>query len=222
MLVGKALMTLEGIGKEIDPELDVFGEAAPYFFELMRMKRYSPSAVLWKRVVAGAASSSCRAPALRLMPMQVARDVLEDLRLGRMVLRTEDPGLPNAADRLGRRLFSGLVVVALMRRRAWRSSTTANTRTSAGCSCPSPPRCGRSTSCATGAGVRLPRRRDAAGLGASQPIFVANAWSMYAMNSAKSTSDSMKARPRMSGVWMRAEAPGLRETPSSADAAARP
>jgi hypothetical protein len=31
-----------------------------------------------------------------------------------MVLRTEDPGLPLAADRLGRRLFSGLVVVALV------------------------------------------------------------------------------------------------------------
>ncbi len=29
MLVGKALMTIEGIGKQIDPELDVFGEAAP-------------------------------------------------------------------------------------------------------------------------------------------------------------------------------------------------
>src|SRR5262249_5347629 len=41
MLVGKALMTVEGIGKQIDPDLDVFGEAQPYFFDLMR-KRYSP------------------------------------------------------------------------------------------------------------------------------------------------------------------------------------
>ncbi|MGH7297923.1 MAG: ABC1 kinase family protein, partial [Polyangiaceae bacterium] len=41
MLVGKALMTVEGIGKQIDPDLDIFGETAPYFFEIVR-KRYSP------------------------------------------------------------------------------------------------------------------------------------------------------------------------------------
>ena len=47
------------------------------------------------------------------MPMQ-AREVLEDLRLGRLTLRAEDPGLPAAADRLGRRLYSGLTVAALI------------------------------------------------------------------------------------------------------------
>jgi hypothetical protein len=47
------------------------------------------------------------------MPMQ-AHDVLVDLRLGRMSLKTEDPGLPLAADRLGRRIFSGLSVAALL------------------------------------------------------------------------------------------------------------
>jgi ubiquinone biosynthesis protein len=31
-----------------------------------------------------------------------------------MVLRTEDPGLPGAADRLGRRIFSGLLVATLV------------------------------------------------------------------------------------------------------------
>ena len=108
MLVGKALMTVEGIGKQIDPDLDVFGEAAPYFFDLMR-KRYSPVRLgneLWRGVEQLSRAGYD-------MPMQV-RDVLEDLRLGRMVLRTEDPGLPTAADRLGRRLFSGLIVVALV------------------------------------------------------------------------------------------------------------
>jgi len=108
MLVGKALMTVEGIGKQIDPDLDVFGEAAPYFFDMLR-KRYSPVRLgneLWRGVEQLSRAGYD-------MPMQV-RDVLEDLRLGRMVLRTEDPGLPGAADRLGRRLFSGLVVVALV------------------------------------------------------------------------------------------------------------
>ena len=108
MLVGKALMTVEGIGKQIDPELDVFGEAAPYFFDLMR-KRYSPARLgneLWRGVEQLSRAGYD-------MPMQV-RDVLEDLRLGRMVLRTEDPGVLVAADRLGRRLFSGLLVAALI------------------------------------------------------------------------------------------------------------
>ena len=42
------------------------------------------------------------------------------------------------------------------------------------------------------------------------------------MTNAMRTSDSMSASPRIIGVWMRAEAPGLREMPSSAAAAARP
>jgi hypothetical protein len=45
--------------------------------------------------------------------MQV-REVLEDLRLGRLALRSPDPGVPYAADRLGRRIFSGLVVLSLI------------------------------------------------------------------------------------------------------------
>ena len=52
MRVGKALMTVEGIGKQIDPDLDVFGEATPYFIDLMR-KRYSPQRLgndLWRGV----------------------------------------------------------------------------------------------------------------------------------------------------------------------------
>jgi ubiquinone biosynthesis protein len=108
MLVGKALMTVEGIGKQIDPNLDVFGVASPYFFELMK-KRYSPQRLgneLWRGVEQLSRAGYD-------MPMQ-AREVLEDLRLGRMTLRTEDPGLPNAADRLGRRLFSGMIVATLV------------------------------------------------------------------------------------------------------------
>src|SRR5437016_13789321 len=52
MLVGKALMTIEGIGKQLDPNLDVFGEASPFFFELLR-QRYSPQRIgndLWRGV----------------------------------------------------------------------------------------------------------------------------------------------------------------------------
>jgi ubiquinone biosynthesis protein len=108
MMVGKALMTIEGIGKQLDPNLDVFGEASPYFFELLK-QRYSPMRIgneLWRGVEQLSRAGYD-------MPMQ-AREVLEDLRLGRLALRSPDPGLPLAADRLGRRLFSGLLVATLL------------------------------------------------------------------------------------------------------------
>jgi ubiquinone biosynthesis protein len=106
MLVGKALMTMEGVGKEIDPDLDVFGEARPFFLDLLR-KRYSPERVgneIWRGLerFSGAAYD---------LPQQ-AREVLDDLRLGRLTLQTTDPHLPALVDRLGRRLFSGLVVAS--------------------------------------------------------------------------------------------------------------
>ena len=104
MLVGKALMTLEGIGKQLDPDLDVFGEAQPYFLDILK-KRYSPQR-LGNDLIRGVEQLS---RAGYDVPLQ-AREVLEDLRLGRLVVKTADPGVPVAADRLGRRLFSGLVI----------------------------------------------------------------------------------------------------------------
>ena len=108
LLVGKALMTLEGIGKQIDPDLDVFGETAPYFFDLMR-KRYSPVRLgneLWRGVEQLSRAGYD-------VPLQ-AREILDDLRLGRLVVKTADPGLPMAADRLGRRVFSSVVIASMI------------------------------------------------------------------------------------------------------------
>jgi ubiquinone biosynthesis protein len=104
MLVGKALMTVEGIGKQLDPDLDVFGEAQPYFVNLLK-QRYSPQR-LGSDLIRGVEQLSRAGVDL---PLQ-AREILEDLRLGRLVIKTADPALPAATDRLGRRLFSGLVV----------------------------------------------------------------------------------------------------------------
>lgn len=106
MLVGKALMTIEGIGKQLDPDLDVFGEAQPYFVGLLR-QRYSPQR-LGNELIRGVEQLS---RAGYDVPLQ-AREVLEDLRLGRLSVRAADPALPAVADRLGRRVFSGLVVAA--------------------------------------------------------------------------------------------------------------
>ncbi|MCU0659667.1 MAG: hypothetical protein MUF64_31705, partial [Polyangiaceae bacterium] len=43
---------------------------------------------------------------------QQTREILEDLRLGRLQMKASTPELPLAFDRLGRRAFSGLVVAA--------------------------------------------------------------------------------------------------------------
>jgi ubiquinone biosynthesis protein len=117
LLVGKALMTIEGVGKEVDPDLDVFGEARPFFLEILR-KRYSPERIgneLWR----GLERLSSTAYDL---PQQM-REILEDLRLGRLTLRTSDPTLPAIVDRLGRRLFAGLVVTAFVVSGTWIVST---------------------------------------------------------------------------------------------------
>jgi ubiquinone biosynthesis protein len=108
LLVGKALMTVEGVGKEIDPELDVYSEARPYFMDLLK-KRYSPERIgmdLFRGLerLSGAAYE---------LPQQT-REILDDLRLGRLSLIVSDPQLKLAAARLGGRVFAGLVVLAFV------------------------------------------------------------------------------------------------------------
>jgi ubiquinone biosynthesis protein len=108
MLVGKALVAIDGIGKTVDPDLDVYGTASPALFDLVK-KRYSPERIgneLWRSVEQLSKASFD-------MPMQL-REVLDDLRLGRLSLRTVDPALPRTADRLGRRLYTGLIVASLL------------------------------------------------------------------------------------------------------------
>lgn len=104
LLVGKTLMTLEGVGKEIAPDLDFFSETKPYFLDLLR-RRYSPERVL-NEVWRGLERLSSVAYDL---PQQ-AREILDDLRLGRLQMKTSNPELPPAIDRLGRRAFTGLIV----------------------------------------------------------------------------------------------------------------
>ncbi|HUH02003.1 MAG TPA: AarF/UbiB family protein, partial [Kofleriaceae bacterium] len=102
MMVGKALMTVEGIGKEIYPELDVWTELRPYFLRLVR-ERYSPQR-LGRDLLR--AINQLRANAGEL-PGQI-NDILNDLRAGRLAVRTADTAVAAAGDRLGRRLFSGI------------------------------------------------------------------------------------------------------------------
>ncbi|MCC7538942.1 MAG: hypothetical protein IT379_22140 [Deltaproteobacteria bacterium] len=108
LLVGKALMTVEGVGKEIYPELDIFSEVRPYFLRLLRL-RYSP-----ERIGNDALRIVTRLSGVATtMPEQVG-EILDDLRKGRLVIMTSNPAVPSAVDLLGRRIFHGLVVASLV------------------------------------------------------------------------------------------------------------
>jgi ubiquinone biosynthesis protein len=108
LMLGKSLMTVEGIGKEIYPELDLLEEVRPYFMQLFQ-KRYSP-----ERMTEDALRGLRRfGVAASEMPMQL-EEILEDLRKGAFSIRTQQTQLESAADRLGRRAFSGLVVGSLI------------------------------------------------------------------------------------------------------------
>lgn len=108
LMAGKALLTLDGIGKQIDPELDVLQEAQPYMVEILK-QRYSPEKVMmdvW-RGVERLSTSAYDVP-------QQLREILDDLRLGRLTLKVTDDQQPRAMDRLGRRVFSGVTAGSLI------------------------------------------------------------------------------------------------------------
>ncbi|MBC7173776.1 MAG: AarF/ABC1/UbiB kinase family protein, partial [Polyangiaceae bacterium] len=107
LMLGKSLMTVEGVGKEIYPELDLFEEVKPYFVKLMK-QRYSPERIT-QDVMRGVMRMSAAATE---MPIQM-QEILEDLRKGAFRVQVKEADLKDAADQLGRRLFSGVVVGSL-------------------------------------------------------------------------------------------------------------
>jgi ubiquinone biosynthesis protein len=108
VLVGKTLMTVEGIGKQIAPDLDIMEECRPLFLEILK-KRYSPerlgSDLLRRLDRLGSLTNS--------MPEQL-QEVLEDLRRGRLSIRASSADLRAAAEILAQRLLVGLLVGALV------------------------------------------------------------------------------------------------------------
>ena len=108
LMVGKAIATLEGVGKEIAPSFDLYEEMKPYFLRLLA-QRYAPERLLPEAMrslakISGAATE---------FPEQ-AQEILEDLRKGRLEIRMRNPEGAMTYDILGRRLYSGVVVGSLI------------------------------------------------------------------------------------------------------------
>jgi ubiquinone biosynthesis protein len=108
VMVGKAVMTVEGIARQIYPALDVVEEMRPYFTDIVGY-RYSPERLTTDmlHIAARFANAATEFPAR-------ADDILEDLRQGRMSIDVRQTSLMRATERLGRRIFSGLVVASLI------------------------------------------------------------------------------------------------------------
>lgn len=104
----RAMMTIEGVGKEIDPELDLFKVARPYLGRII-WQRYHPLR-LGNELLHNAGRLSAMA---RDMPVQV-QEILDDLRHGRLRLRSQDPDHTRALDHFGRRVRATLCSVALL------------------------------------------------------------------------------------------------------------
>lgn len=108
LMLGRTLMTVEGVGKQMYPDLDVFSEIQPFFVQLVK-DRYSPERIS-NNMIRTLTRFGERAGH---MPDKLD-EILDDLRRGELTLMTRDPELPQATDLLGRRIFSGLTVAALI------------------------------------------------------------------------------------------------------------
>jgi ubiquinone biosynthesis protein len=107
LMVGKALMTVEGIARQLYPALDIVEEIRPYFADIVGY-RYSP-----ERLTSDLLHVASRfANAASEFPGR-ADDILEDLRHGRMSIDVRQPSLLHATERMGRRLFHGLLAASL-------------------------------------------------------------------------------------------------------------
>ncbi len=108
LMLGRTLMTIEGVGKEIYPDLDVFSEIRPFFVDLVK-QRYSPERLttdLFKTVSRFGETAGH-------LPTKVD-EIFDDLLRGSLVINARDPEMPKITDLLGRRIFSGLTVAALI------------------------------------------------------------------------------------------------------------
>ncbi len=108
LMLGRTLMTIEGVGKQMDPDLDVFSELRPFFIDLVK-QRYSP-----ERLSSGLLRTFSRlGETAGTLPAKMD-EIIDDLRRGDLMVNSRDPEMPRATDLLGRRIFSGITVGAFI------------------------------------------------------------------------------------------------------------
>lgn len=86
-MVFKALMTVEGIGKSLAPDINFIDEATPFVREML-LERYAPARLLREAVTLASTTSHL----LRAMPA-TASQVLEDAARGSLTFQIEAPEL---------------------------------------------------------------------------------------------------------------------------------
>lgn len=108
LMVGKAIMTVEGIGRQIYPELDLARELRPHLAQVVGL-RYSPERITndLLHLATQLSTAASEFPAR-------AEDLLEDMRQGRVRMEVRQPSLTQAGERLGRRLFAAIGIGSLV------------------------------------------------------------------------------------------------------------
>ena len=101
----RAIVTVEGVGKEIHPELDVLQVAKPYLIKML-WARYHPT----RLAKDGLRELSLLKELARDLPAQLS-SIANALDQGRLQIRTEDRAGARSRERLGRRIRAGLVVL---------------------------------------------------------------------------------------------------------------
>ena len=108
LMLGRTLMTVEGIGKKLDPDLNVFDEIRPFFMRLVQ-ERYSPERLSESlmRTVTRFGESAHRMP-------ERLDEILEDLRRGELTMAVRNDAVAMNTERLSRRVFGGFAVGGLL------------------------------------------------------------------------------------------------------------
>jgi ubiquinone biosynthesis protein len=107
-MVGKTAMTVEGIVRQIYPQMNLVVEVKPHLAEILGA-RYSPERLTNDliHIASRIGSTATELPA-------VAEDILEDLRHGRLTLEVGQRSLLHAQERLGRRLFASILLAGMV------------------------------------------------------------------------------------------------------------
>jgi ubiquinone biosynthesis protein len=110
-LLARAAVTIEGIVRQLEPQMDVAGTLMPYAQKLM-VDRYSPETVT--RLAARTAVTLL--DSAQSMPLQL-HQIVSDLESGRLTVQVQNPELDRLSrslNDLGTKVFLGMVVMGLV------------------------------------------------------------------------------------------------------------